>query len=150
MDKYLDNVFEYIDAIASKLGVASEHVYGVMVTQKIVSGWAQVIGSVVAILIVIATLYTLYKMHSGRKYNTVKHGTGEYKLLYEEVPANIWAKIYEALDDYEIMWVAIVASVMITIIGTVAVISCLFTGLMQVINPEYYVIKEILAILGGE
>lgn len=42
MNETVEKVFEYIDVIAAKLGVASEHVYGALIQKSFTTGIVQV------------------------------------------------------------------------------------------------------------
>lgn len=58
-----EKVYEYIDAIASNLGVAAEHVYGALLKQAVVSGVLS--GGVVMITLAAIVTYLIYlrRMH---------------------------------------------------------------------------------------
>lgn len=61
--KIQDIVFEYIDAIAVKLGVASEYVYGILVKQAVVSGIVNAtVLTLLPILFAVATIFCSKKV----------------------------------------------------------------------------------------
>lgn len=147
MDKYIDKAFGYIDAIAEKLGVASEHVYEVLVTQAILTGWMQIVVGIILVAFMIISTFLAYKINFSKDYKKIKVQTN-YGQLTELEPDNVWAKIYEALSDTSFGSVVFIAYIMILIVGVVSVIG-LVDGIMNVLNPEYYAIKELLKVLGG-
>lgn len=55
-DKIASKVYEYIDAIARKLGVAAEHVYTLLVRQQIVDG---VIGILLGIVLMLIAYFSI-------------------------------------------------------------------------------------------
>ena len=116
-----NKAFEYIDAIAAKMGVAAEHVYGILVRQQLAEGIAYSLLTTLAV-IVFAVAYTkLFKAY--RKCD----GYGDEAFIYALIFGGI--------------------------LGLVIVITWFFVfpnGIMKIVNPEYYAIKEILNALGGK
>ncbi|MDQ0270764.1 hypothetical protein [Cytobacillus purgationiresistens] len=133
---------EYIDAIAANLGVAAEHVYGLMVQQKFTEGVAETIVGVLMLILFIVTLTLVIGAYLNPKYKTVGDG-----YLKAEVPSNIYAKVYELIDRTDgFAHMIIVPFLLLTaLFGTL----CIYSGILTLINPEYYAIKEILDAFGG-
>ncbi|EMT54778.1 hypothetical protein I532_04200 [Brevibacillus borstelensis AK1] len=48
-----DKLTQYLEQMAAKLGVAAEHVYGVLVRQQVAEGWTYVVLAVGLLLIVL-------------------------------------------------------------------------------------------------
>jgi heme/copper-type cytochrome/quinol oxidase subunit 2 len=119
-DQIANKVFEYIDAMAQKLGVATEYVFNLLVQQKIIEG------IVYSIVLIIASVVI---------------GIAAYKII-KYVTSN-WDELYR--NDTEFGW-----SIFAAIIGIIAVIlfivdlTVLPNYVMQIFNPQYYAIKEIL------
>ncbi|QNH48715.1 MULTISPECIES: hypothetical protein [unclassified Bacillus (in: firmicutes)] len=57
----MDKAMAYIDKLAAKLGVAAEHVYGVLVKQAVANGVANILAGIG--LIAIAITYVLIVLH---------------------------------------------------------------------------------------
>lgn len=120
--KVTEKVFEYIDALALKLGVASEHVYGVLVKQAVVSGMVNGI-----VLTVIPLVFLLVTIILARQ---VKWKSSSYQSEKEEsfTMASIGFGIFFLLTF---------------------LIFCLFAPdqYIKIFNPEYFAIKEILSVI---
>jgi len=121
----MDKAMAYIDKLAAKLGVAAEHVYGVLVKQAVVSGVLSTLMMIAAIIVAVFLTKSLAK--KSREYQ--KH-VGEY-----------------SLNPYQVIhWCMVFAL-------TVLSIAALTNGsdmVGKIINPEYYAIKEILDTIGGK
>lgn len=113
-------IFEYIDALAQKLGVASEYVFSVLVNQKISEG---IIFSLVLVTISLLLGISTFKV--------VKYVSKNYKTLYK--------------NDTEIGWVVLtIILAFASIFLIIADILILPEMLLQIFNPEYYAFKEIM------
>ncbi|MCP9283002.1 hypothetical protein [Bacillus safensis] len=121
----MDKAMAYIDKLAAKLGVAAEHVYGVLVKQAVVGGVLSTLMMIVAIIV--AVFLTKSLAEKSREYQ--KH-VGEY-----------------GLNPYQVIhWFTVFALVVLSI-------AALTNGpdmVGKIINPEYYAIKEILDTIGGK
>jgi hypothetical protein len=142
-EKAFEKVTDYIDAVAAKLGVAAEHVYGVLLRQSFATGIADTVLGVIllAVLITICTLiikaYTKaeYKRDEGRIYSS------------HEIPVNFYAKLKDFIDDNDLFWFLFtIVSICLAIFSIV----CLYCGILELINPEYYAIKDILSAISGD
>ncbi|MBD3861396.1 hypothetical protein IEE86_16850 [Bacillus sp. 28A-2] len=129
----MDKALAYIDKLAAKLGVAAEHVYGILVNQSYVFG----IINIIVGAILLAGFSVLLRL------NYLLIAKGGSPSWGEE--ANIHYKLRE-VGDGMLFIVIIIVTILAVIFGLVA----LFSGVMQTINPEYYAIKEILDTIGGE
>ncbi|MGN9867353.1 hypothetical protein [Bacillus swezeyi] len=116
---------EYIDKLAAKLGVAAEHVYGVLVKQQIVNG---VIGVVSTIVILALLGIALLKL--------IRKGIEHQKTL-------------SSFDTSPYMIVAVLVGIALALVVIVSFF-VIPIGINQIINPEYYAIKEILDTIGGK
>lgn len=134
-EKTFEKVTEYIDAIAAKLGVAAEHVYGLMVKQQVAEGVSFL---VVSFIVLTASVIAISKvLKKGFEYEIKQSVYGNDRREWAETPSNI-VKFIVLL----VAGIALFASGMgLAINGSESV--------MQIINPEYYAIKEILEALGG-
>jgi len=117
-EKVFEKVTQYIDALAAKLGVAAEHVYGVLVRQQVAEGIVDIVVGTLVLTLLAVVLMILYK---------------KYGLPTVE-------------DETDFMFLLLAAAIpvgLIILAGSYG-IEELSTGIKQVINPEYYAIREIL------
>lgn len=117
----MDKAMVYIDKLAAKLGVAAEHVYGVLVKQAVVSGSVSIGASLVLLLIAIV-IPILCMREAKRRKGIISDGLAI---------AFGWG---------------VFAAVFMLIISLVTGV----IGIKAVLNPEYYAIKEILDTIGGK
>ncbi|MEC1707409.1 hypothetical protein P9E09_07045 [Bacillus mojavensis] len=136
----MDKAMEYIDKLAAKLGVAAEHVYGVLVKQAIANGITNVVVGVILLIAFVLTVRFMIAILTKAEYEEVTHYYGDSK-----TPVNKYAKISSAGGGS--VWVLIIAFILIS---SVAGLVCLTEGFKALINPEYYAIKEILDTVKGE
>jgi small-conductance mechanosensitive channel len=117
-EKVFDKVTQYIDALAAKLGVAAEHVYGVLVRQQVAEGIVDiVVGTLVLAVLIFALIVLIKKV---------------------ELP--------HIVDEFDLLGYVFVAAISLLIIGLPGgyAVSEISDGIKHVINPEYYAIREIL------
>jgi hypothetical protein len=119
-----EKITQYIDAIAQKLGVATEYVWEVLTKQMVIEGWVYSITLIGGSLLMI---FGLYKLAMYIKNN--------YDDLYDkdfEFPIMLLAAIYT---------VFVFVLLVVTFVETPG-------NIMKIVNPEYYAIKEILEAIG--
>ncbi|MED2979507.1 hypothetical protein P4284_22870 [Bacillus swezeyi] len=121
----MDKAMEYIDKLAAKLGVAAEHVYGILVKQQIVNGVICVVSTIVILALLGIALLKL-----------IRKGIEHQKTL---------RSFYTS--PYTIVAVLVGIALALVVIVSFFVIPI---GINQIINPEYYAIKEILDTIGGK
>ncbi|MEK4267913.1 hypothetical protein [Bacillus sp. FSL W8-0940] len=120
----MDKAMEYIDKLAAKLGVAAEHVYGVLVKQAFANGVTNVIfGALVILATIILSIYTAKFVKKHHR----NHGMDGVDLL-----------------------ILIAFCLTFIVLPTFGGITSVANGIMALINPEYYAIKEILDTIGGK
>lgn len=136
----MDKAMEYIDKLAAKLGVAAEHVYGVLVKQAIANGITNVVVGVILLIAFVLTVRFMVALLTKAEYEEVIQYSGRSK-----APINKYAKISSAGGGS--VWILIIAFILIS---SVAGFGCLTDGVKALINPEYYAIKEILDTVKGE
>jgi hypothetical protein len=118
-----DKFGNYISELAKQLGVAAEHVYGVLIRQQYTEAVGLFVQSGLYILIWIAIWITIAKFWKmAKRYND---GNGDESGL--------------------------IAMTVVTIIGTIAFLFCFVDiiddiklATMKIINPEYYALKDIM------
>lgn len=129
----MDKAMAYIDKLAAKLGVAAEHVYGVLVNQSHVFGIINIIVGAVLLASSAALL----------RLNYLIIAKGERSSWGDE--ETFYYKLRDA-GDGSLFMVIILVTIVVLIVGMIM----LPIGVMQTMNPEYYAIKEILDTIGGK
>lgn len=128
MDQEIKNkVFEYIDAIAEKLGVAAEFVFKALYMQIMLEGLVWTVLSILFLIIVSIAVWKTTK-------NLLKEYQENEGKRYSE-KSEFW--IFASIPVYGI------GAIIYTII-----ILTLPTNILKLVNPDYYVIKYILDGLG--
>ncbi|APP15619.1 hypothetical protein ABH16_04690 [Bacillus altitudinis] len=130
----MDKAMAYIDKLAAKLGVAAEHVYGVLINQQYTFGIVNVAVGVVS-LVIFAALVRLNYLIIAKGESTYRRGEDE----------SFYHKL-RGVGDGGLFIVIITVTVAALITGMAATP----IGIMQTMNPEYYAIKEILDTIGGK
>lgn len=124
-EQLVEKITTYIDQLSVGLGVAAEHVYGVMVRQLIVEG---IVYSTLLLTLIIGLTIAVVKL---AKLTIRNWEDVEYSDFHTSV-TGAWV-------------VGGIAYIIILLI-------CAFNlphELMKIGNPEYYVIREFLNVLGG-
>jgi hypothetical protein len=136
-DKLMAKATEYIDAIAAKLGVAAEYLFEVLMRKAFAEGIGLTVGGALLLTAGIVALYFTIKT-----------------LLKAEIDRSGYSWEHEAKNKYgKIMMVGDGVPFCLiffgSIIATIVAFPLLYSGIMHVVNPEYYAIKEILDAIGG-
>lgn len=124
-EKALDKVMQYIDALAAKLGVAAEHVYGVLVRQQLAEGITHTAILTVSFIVSLVTFVIIFR--------ALANYVG-----YNDEPCVIGLTItgFSTFVLFAANFVLFAANVI------------LLPGyIMHIINPEYYAIREILDVI---
>ncbi|OME55553.1 hypothetical protein BSK59_13845 [Paenibacillus odorifer] len=129
----LDKVLAYIDALSVKFGVASKYLLDMMIKQEIIQGVLGLVGMTV-LYIVTAFVFIKFIPKSFKwMLNDIEKSKKEKRF------PNDWS-------DYPHIIIPVVLAV---IVLAVAVSVCTFTllptSINRLVNPEYFVLKEILA-----
>lgn len=118
-----ERAINLIDTLALQLGVAAEHVYTVLAKQVILEGW------VILITILVGTLMSFL----------ILGGVLRYWYVTKDYP-------YNSDRDMAKFFTIFGSSIAVALF----VLSWFIAGpeaIMRLINPEYYVIKELLSVL---
>lgn len=121
----MDKAMAYIDKLAAKLGVAAEHVYGVLVKQAVVGGVISTVMMISAIIVAALLMKSFSKKSREFQKRFGDDDTNPYQILQ-------WGT---------------------GLLTAVLCIVSLVNGpemIGKIINPEYYAIKEILDTIGGK
>ncbi|MGT4651532.1 hypothetical protein [Bacillus cereus] len=118
----MDKAMAYIDKLAAKLGVAAEHVYGVLVKQAVANGVSEIGGGLMLIAVAVVVSVIMFR--------TIKNSD---------------------LDYWDVEWAAVLGLTCLFVVLPVIISYFLMaSGIKATINPEYYAIKEILETVKGE
>jgi ABC-type polysaccharide/polyol phosphate export permease len=117
-NKVFEKVTEYIDAIAAKLGVAAEHVYGVLVRQQVAEGITDIVTGVIILVLVITGALIFSKKIK------VRFIEDEFDAFILFIGGLLFLVLFVAPIGYSIENIS--------------------DGIKHIVNPEYYAIKEIL------
>lgn len=123
-EKITDKVFEYIDALAAKLGVAAEYVFEMLVRQKMIEGIAY---SATLVVVSIILWFATYKLFRYSNKNSAEFCNDDDEGIL-----------------YPLLFLGL-ASVFVFIVD----VMFLPGNIIQIFNPEYYAIKEILNAVTG-
>lgn len=144
VNEVTDKVFDYIDAMAESLGVASEYVLEVLIKQQYITGAVNVVVSVVLILVITTVITMIYKIYNHGKYNYKP--VNEYRV--NEIPTNMWAKLRgTTFVSSGGIWGVFTFVMFVTILSLVILLP---QGVKLLINPEYYALKEILNVFKSQ
>ncbi|KAA6450976.1 hypothetical protein [Bacillus swezeyi] len=119
------NVREIINELSTRLGVAAEHVYEVLVKQQVINGIIT-IAFMVGALILFGIMFPKF----------LRKGVQHQKTL---------SSSYDSNPDMNIAW-SLGGILLFTIVLSLIFIPI---GINQIINPEYYAIKDILDLIKG-
>lgn len=129
---------KYIETLSEKLGVASKQVYETLYKQQIAEGLIDLFFSIMALTLLIVSVKFVIGIFTKAQYEKREDS------YFSQEPANMYAKLRDSdfVEDgviwflFPFIWVVLIV---VMAIG-------LSTGMMKLINPEYYVIKEILSV----
>lgn len=144
----MEQALELVEQLAVKLGVAVEYLMTVLVKQQYAEGITSLIMAGVCLLIIIAMLVVIPKvtkeMNSEReklRADRLKNGTG-YEGSYS---VSSGKENFFATMTYAIPIGAVVFSIALLACG----IDNIKIGVQQLINPEYFALKEILDVISA-
>lgn len=139
----MDKAMELVEQLATKLGVAAEYLWAVLIKQQYADGIVDIILAafsfivLVVVTIYVPKLYTKYfNEYKQLREDRINNGTG-YLGSYttSSLREDHCRDMYEAVRAW-----GIAISIAVFILMMVYAVS----GVKQVINPEYYALKEVL------
>lgn len=144
----MDKAMEFIEQLAAKLGVAVEYLWSTLVRQQIAEGITDVVMAVLAVvtLVYIAKVTPGFKKTADEKYKALaddrrKNGTGY-------AGSHVISSFEE--DKWQARGTTItVFAIVAAIIAVIIILVCVPVGIQQLINPEYFALKEVLNAIGG-
>ena len=120
-----EEVLKRLDGLAAKLGVASQHLWEILVRQAIATGIAD---AVLALLFGVGVVVG-------------------YKLFVKQLLA------FKATENYTDEGPYIFGMIGSGLLGVVSLIAspiCLYSAILELVNPQYYALHETLqALVGG-
>ena len=134
----MDKAMELVEQLATKLGVAAEYLWAVLVKQQYVDGIADIILVVFGIAVMIVLIIGAPKL-------TAKY-LNEYTQLRDDRLKNRGYSFSSIEEDHCKEMYEIIPYLAFTIGLCVFIFTLCFvvSGVKQVINPEYYALKEVL------
>ncbi|MBS4173485.1 hypothetical protein [Bacillus sp. FJAT-49736] len=135
-------ISKYIDALSKKLGVAAEHIYSTLYKQAIVMGIVELICGAIMLVGLVISIRFVYNVFTKSKYEKK-----DDKYYSTDEPINTYAKIKDSdfVEDGLIWYVAAFVWIVMLVIIFIAIPD----GLLHVLNPNYYSLKEILDTFKG-
>lgn len=144
----MDKTMELLEQLAIKLGVTVKYLWTALIKQQYVEGVTNIVMAVIGVIAIIALLCYLPR--------TTKFFTNKYKELGEDRIKNGtgWDGSYSVSsgteDFYNLM------SKVVPIVGFIAIfiiIMCTTNdikyGIQQLLNPDYFALKEVLDTISG-
>lgn len=144
----MDKVMEMLEQLASKLGVAVEYLWTTLVKQQYVEGVTDIILSVFGIIVIVLLVIFAPKItksasakHKELANDRRKNGTG-YDGSYS---------VSSFEEDYYRNLSQSVPTVSIVVGCIVLVLTAMFLvfGVQQLLNPDYFALKEVLNTISG-
>ena len=133
-----EEVLSRIDAVAAKLGVASERLWEVFVTQSYLNGMT---GAIWITLIMIISLTCMINIVSG----AVKHAKAQEHLSIHDRTSYYFCGYNNDTPTVRLFILSAVA--LFFIISLIGVVVEMPQDIRQILNPEYYAWLEIRSIL---
>lgn len=126
-NEVIEKVDAYIKSLADSLGVAAEHVYGLLVKQQIVEGAVELL------------LFSIILISGFIFCKTISTKTKDFRENYK-------GKRITGLGE-DILLFLIYASWVFYGLAVIIALCTFPSSIGKLINPEYYAIKEILDVL---
>lgn len=131
-DKITEKVFDYIDAMADKLGVATEYLMRVLIRQQIISGAVELFTSI----LILVLIYIAYKF-----------GVKSWRWMKKKMETDTCR---DSVIDYPEVIIPMTVIGFFSAIAIVVITTTMIPdAIMKLGNPEYYAIKEILDTIRG-
>ena len=139
----MDNVMVFLEQLAKELGVAVEYLWTVLVKQQYVEGVVNLALAGVSLLMIIVLGCCLPKLTTtcNNKYKDLErsrreHGTGYNGSHYTSS---------ETEDTFNVLRFAVpIGGAIIIIVVLSCAVGNLKSGIQQLLNPDYFALKEIL------
>lgn len=134
MDKQvMDKIFSYIDAMASKLGVASQYVFVTLVKQQVIQGIVDLFTSIIVLIVAFIGFKVITKLTVKASKEIKEHNNKSpygYKKDWMDYPHIILPSVS--------VGIILIFAVLVTILDTMP------NAILKISNPQYYAIQELL------
>lgn len=144
----MDKAMELLEKLAEQLGVAVEYLWATLVRQQYVQGVTDIIIAVLSIIVIV--LLAIYSP------KITKGANSKYKELAEDRRKNGtgYAGSYSVSsceeDLYRLLTKTVpVLSIIIGCIVFLLIVKFMVFGIQQLLNPDYFALKEILTTING-
>lgn len=163
METTQQEILSRIDALAAKLNVAAEHLYGVMVQQGIIEGWSTIIYNSLIFLMFAVVFFFAYRFSI---VFTTKQKQKIQELNRKEIeevearnekeratvpPSGYYYRATPHLkdeDEYDGLPTIVGAVVLFgTLVIFSLVLSSILNGVKILMNPEWWALQELLKVL---
>lgn len=124
-----ERAINLIDTLAAQLGVAAEHVYKVLSAQMFMEGVMSLITIALAVVLL----------------SVLAHTTAKRWKVYQAIVKANERQTTEGEDI--VLTIAVTFTILLTVVVVISVFLSGPHAIMKLLNPEYYVIKELLTIL---
>ena len=139
----MDKAMELVEQLATKLGVAAEYLWTVLIKQQYADGIVDIILAVFGVGVLIMLMVGAPKLttkylneYIQLKEDRIKNGSGYHGSYFtSSIREDHCKEMYEQIPCW---------AVAIGIIVLVATLLFIVFGVKQVINPEYFALKEVL------
>lgn len=144
----MDKVMELLEQLASSLGVAVEYLWTTLVKQQYVEGVTNLAMAVVGIVVIIVLSCLVPRATKGldNKYKELKSSRLENATGYSG--SRYISSMTEDTFNTLRFLVPIVTCIIIFIIFACTIDNIKF-GIQQLLNPDYFALKEVLDVIGG-
>lgn len=123
----IKSITDALKPLAEKIGAGASHLYGVFVQQQIAVGVAELVGSAFALVTVVVTAVVAYKAY----------------LRGDAMKKEDWRSSYEG-------WFAVsIVGAFLSSIAAIVMVGLLTDGILHLLSPEYYALKDILCTAKG-
>jgi hypothetical protein len=139
----MDKAMELVEQLAIKLGVAAEYLWAVLIKQQYADGIVAIVLAVflfVVLVVIMTVAPKLYVKYSNEyeqlREDRIKNGTG---YLGSHITSSVREDHCNNMADTIQTW-----SIAIGIAAFILIMIFTVCGVKQIINPEYYALKEVL------
>lgn len=143
----MGKIMPYLQEISKQLGVAVEHVWGVLIKQSFMNGVTDLVMAglyLIFMVVLIVFVPRLYKVitikHQETKEDRIKNGTGF------NGSHNISS--YKEDGVSAMRYATIIVSTVLCLVFFFNILHGIPLGIKEIYNPEYYALQNILSMIG--
>ena len=139
----MEQAMELVKELATNLGVAVEYLWGTLVRQQYAEGITNLVSAALWLIfgICLAVFAPKFTKHAHTEYVKEKKNrlNGGYTGYFSRTTTSDREDFY-----YGARWAIPIAAVILGIVAIFMVGCYISTGIQQLINPDYFALKEIL------